>query len=70
MKRKRKQRDEHRPFERVQDFGHELRGLGGLQTVHIRALKGSTFGAANAGRRLDPAERRAIEERMRQEGKL
>jgi len=70
MKRFRKGRDQPRPFERVQDFGHELRGLGGLQTTHIRALKGSTFGAANAGRKLSDAERQAIEDQMRRDGKL
>lgn len=57
-------------FTRVQDFGAHLKGLGGLCTSHIKALKGSTFGAANEGRRLDPAERKAIEERLRKEGKL
>src|SRR5580765_3026774 len=70
VKHKRKQRYEHRPFERVQDFGHELRGLGGLQTTHIRALKGSTFGAASAGRRLSATERQAIEEQMKRDGKI
>jgi hypothetical protein len=57
-------------FTRVQDFGRELRGLGGLQTSHIRALKGSKIGPANAGRRLSSAERKAIEDQMRKDGKL
>lgn len=65
-----KGRDGHKPYERVQDFGAALRGLGGLQTSHIRALKGSTFGAANKGRKLSAAERQAIEDQMRREGKL
>jgi len=57
-------------FTKVADFGSELRGLGGLQTAHIRALKGSTFGAANQGRRLSREERKAIEDKLRAEGKL
>lgn len=68
MKRRRSKIPER--FECVQDFGRELRGLGGLQTTHIRALKGSTFGPASEGRRLNPDERRVIEEQMRREGKL
>lgn len=60
----------HKPFSRIQDFGRDLRGLGGLQTTHIRALKGSKLGPANDGRRLSKAEREAIEQKMRQEGKI
>lgn len=59
-----------RRFERLQDFGRELQGLGGLQTSKVRALKGSTFGPAGEGRRLSPEERKAIEEQMRKDGKL
>lgn len=35
-----------------------------------RGLKGAKLGPANEGRTLDPAERKAIEERMRREGKI
>lgn len=57
-------------FTRIEDFGPALRGLGGLQTSHIRALKGSTLGPANKGRRLSPAERKRVEDQMRKDGKL
>lgn len=57
-------------FELIGDFGPGLKGLGGLQTSRIRALKGSTFGAASAGRRLSKSERDAIEAEMRLNGKL
>jgi hypothetical protein len=33
-------------------------------------LRGSTLGPANRGRRLDAAERQAIEQKMRDEGRL
>lgn len=58
------------PFTRVADFGRDLRGLGGQQTVHLKALKGSTFGPASKGRRLSRAERDAVVAQMRKEGKL
>jgi hypothetical protein len=57
-------------FERVGDFGHELRGLGSRQTTHVRAFKGATFGAASEGRSLSLDERQAIEQQMRRDGKL
>jgi hypothetical protein len=56
--------------ERLADFGRHLQGLGGLQTSRVRALKGSKIGPANEGRRLSATERKAIEEKMRREGKL
>lgn len=55
---------------KLADFGAELRGLGGLQTANVKALKGSTFGPANEGRRLPPAERKAIEDKLRKDGKI
>lgn len=57
-------------FERLGDFGAGLQGYGAKQTTHVRALRGSTFGAASKGRRLTKAEREAIERQMRDEGKL
>jgi hypothetical protein len=33
-------------------------------------LRGTTLGPANRGRRLDDAERRAIEQKMRDDGRL
>ena len=57
-------------FTRLQDFGADLQGYGAKQTTHVRALKGSTFGPASRGRRLSEAERKAVEQRMRDEGKL
>jgi hypothetical protein len=57
-------------FERLQDFGRDLQGYGARQTTHVRALKGSTFGPASRGKRLNAEQRRAIEEQMRAEGKI
>ena len=72
MKRKRYEqiKTDHEPFTRVEDFGPALKGLGGLQTSVIRALKGSTFGPASKGKRLSPEQRKAIEDQMRKDGKL
>lgn len=57
-------------FTRIDDFGAGLRGLGGLQTSRIKALKGSKFGAANEGRKLSEAERKDIERKLREDGKI
>lgn len=57
-------------FTRVADFGRDLRGLGGNGTVHIKALKGSTFGPASAGRKLTPEERKSVEAQFRAAGKI
>lgn len=57
-------------FERLADFGAGLQGVGAAQTAHVRALRGSKLGPASAGRRLTAAERRAVEEQMRRDGKL
>jgi hypothetical protein len=65
-----KRRNKDDRFTRISDFGSDLRGLGGLQTSHIRALKGSTLGPANRGRRLSAEERRRVEEQMKKDGKL
>lgn len=55
---------------RIADFGPGLKGLGGLQTAKIRALKGSKFGPANEGKRLSKEQSKAIEDQMRKDGKL
>ena len=55
-------------FTRVADFGRDLRGLGGLQTSNIRALKGSKFGPASEVRKLDADERAAVIARLRADG--
>ena len=51
-------------------YGGELRGLTHAQLFRQRGLRGTTLGPANRGRRLDAAERQAIEQRMRDEGRL
>lgn len=56
--------------ERISDFGSDLKGLGGLSTSRIRALRGSKLGPASEGRKLSPEERKRIEEQMRKDGKL
>jgi hypothetical protein len=51
-------------------YGGELAGLAHNQLFSQRGFRGSKFGPANRGRRLDAAERQAIEQRMRDEGEL
>ena len=51
-------------------FGGGLRGLGHSQLFRQRGLHGIKLGPANRGRRLDAAERQAIEKKMRDEGRL
>jgi hypothetical protein len=48
----------------------QLRGFGAQQLFRQGALKGTTLGPANAGRRLSGDERKAIEKRLRGEGLL
>jgi hypothetical protein len=50
-------------------YGGELRGSHS-QLYRQRGLWGVKLGPANRGRRLDAAERRAIEQKMRDEGRL
>jgi hypothetical protein len=47
-----------------------LRGLSHSQLYRQRGLYGIKLGPANRGRRLDAAERQAIEQKMRDEGRL
>jgi hypothetical protein len=51
-------------------YGGELRGLAHNQLFQQRGLRGTTLGPANRGRRLSAAERQAIEQKMRDEGRL
>ena len=51
-------------------YGGELRGLSHSQLFRQRGLHGIKLGPANRGRRLDAAERQAIEQKMRDEGLL
>jgi hypothetical protein len=46
-------------------YGGELRGLAHSQLFSQRGLRGTTLGPANRGRRLDAAERQAIEQKLR-----
>ena len=48
----------------------KVRGLADAQYLRRRVLRGSTLGPANKGRCLSDAERQAIEQRMRDEGRL
>jgi hypothetical protein len=48
-------------------FSGEHRGFGAQQLFRQRGFKGSTFGPANAGRRLSGDKRKAIEKRLRDE---
>ena len=47
-----------------------LRGLARAQQYRQRGMWGVKLGPANRGRRLDAAERQAIEQKMRDEGRL
>jgi hypothetical protein len=51
-------------------FGGELRGLSHTQLYRQRGLWGVKLGPANRGRRLSDDERLAIEQKMRDEGRL
>ena len=44
-------------------YGGELAGLAHNQLFSQRGLRGTTLGPANRGRRLDAAERQAIEQK-------
>jgi hypothetical protein len=44
--------------------------LSGLQSRRLQRLRAGRFGAANRGRRLNADECRALENQMRQEGKI
>ena len=51
-------------------YGGKLRGFGAQHLFRQRELKGTTLGPADKGRRLSDQERRAIEQKMREEGLL
>jgi hypothetical protein len=51
-------------------YGGELRGLSHSPLFRQRGLFGVKLGPANRGRRLDAAECKAIEQKMRDEGRL
>jgi hypothetical protein len=51
-------------------YGGELRGLSHSQLFRQRGLHGIKLGPANRGRRLDAAERQAIEQKLKDEGRL
>jgi hypothetical protein len=53
-----------------QATGGELRGSRTRRLTRPRGLWGVKLGPANRGRRLDAEERRAIEQKMRDEGRL
>jgi hypothetical protein len=48
----------------------ELAGLAHSQLFSQRGLRSTTLGPANRGRRLNAAEPRAIERKLRDEGRL
>ena len=48
----------------------DLRGLSHQPMTNQRGFKGGKLGAASAGKRLSAAERQAVEQQMRDEGKL
>ena len=51
-------------------YGGELAGLAHNQLFSQRGLRGTTLGPATSGRRLNAAERQAIEQKMRDDGRL
>ena len=44
--------------------------LSGLQSRRLQNLRAGRFGAANRGKRLEGDARRAVEDRLRQEGQI
>jgi hypothetical protein len=48
-------------------YGGELRGLAHAQLYRQRGFHGIKLGPANLGRRLDAAERQAIEQKLKDE---
>jgi hypothetical protein len=55
---------------RIADLGFNAKGIGGLQTRRLRALRAGKFGAAGKPRRLTIGECTAVESQMRREGRL
>jgi hypothetical protein len=51
-------------------YGGELAGLAHSQLFSQRGFRGIKLGPANRGRRLSIAERQAIKQKMRDEGRL
>lgn len=51
-------------------LGFNPKGLSGLQSRRLQNLRAGKFRAANRGRRLNADERRAVENQMRQDGKI
>lgn len=54
----------------MSDKAVHLGGFSHQQLMRARGLKGSKIGPANRGRRLSPEERAAVEQQMREQGKL
>ena len=60
---------------RLNDYPTHLRGLahnrwGGHRTQRIRAFRGSTFGAASECRTYSEAEKKSLEQKLKDEGRL
>ena len=54
---------------RIADLSFNPKGVGGLQTRRLRALKGK-FGAAGKARQLNDEDRERVEAQMRRAGQL
>lgn len=59
-----------KPVSRHAALGFNPKGVSGLQSRRLQTLRAGKFRAANRGRRLDAAERQAVENQMRQEGRI
>jgi hypothetical protein len=53
---------------RISSLGFNPRGVSGIQSRRLRALKAGRFGPANRGRRLSDEERLAVAEQMQRDG--
>jgi hypothetical protein len=51
-------------------LGMNQNRLAGPQSRRLQNLRAGRFGAANKGRQLDGAARQAVENRLRQEGRI
>jgi hypothetical protein len=56
-------------FANIQNYGRNVSGSASVRPRRVRAFSGK-FGAASKPRKLNAEERRAVEHRLRAEGKI
>jgi hypothetical protein len=58
------------PAGRFSGLGYSPKRVAGLQSRRLQRLRAGRFGAANRGKLLEGDARRAVVERLRQEGQI